>query len=211
MELHALVLAGGAGSRFGGRKLLAPWKGGVLLNGALKTAIHAPVKSVTLVTGADADDVAAAARAFVESCDQQTRLCIVHAFDHHEGLAASLRAGLDALPETSDGAFIFLGDMPLIPATILPVLADSLSSPGILAAAPVHAGRRGHPVLISRLVFSQMAALTGDVGARKILDQLGPSVAAIPTGDPGVLLDIDVPEDLGRAGADMDLPSRPVT
>ena len=59
--LEAIVLAGGAGARFGGDKLTAPWRGGVLIDGALGAAFAAPVRSVTVVTGADANGGAAAA------------------------------------------------------------------------------------------------------------------------------------------------------
>ena len=56
-RFEALVLAAGSGSRFGGGKLLAPWNGGVLLDGALPAAFAAPARSVILVTGADGERV----------------------------------------------------------------------------------------------------------------------------------------------------------
>jgi len=61
--LEAIVLAAGSGARFGGAKLTAPWRGGVLLDGALAAAFQAPVRTVTVVTGAD-PKVGPAARAF---------------------------------------------------------------------------------------------------------------------------------------------------
>src|SRR5687767_9122354 len=81
MELHALVLAAGTGSRFGGRKLLAPWGAGVLLHGALEAAYAAPVASVIIVTGADADAVSSVARAFATSNAPHMDQNIVHALD----------------------------------------------------------------------------------------------------------------------------------
>jgi molybdenum cofactor cytidylyltransferase len=114
LELHAIVLAAGRGSRFGGRKLLAPWNDGVLLDGALAAAMTAPVAGIVVVTGADADDVAASARGFAASRGED-RLTIVHAADFGEGMAASLRTGISHLPPSAAGAFIFLGDMPRIP------------------------------------------------------------------------------------------------
>src|SRR5689334_2211110 len=90
--LEAIVLAAGSGRRFGGGKLLAPFREGVLLAGALKAAFAAPARSVTVVVGADASKVEAA----VAGIDP--RAIVVFAPDHDEGMAASLRAGLKSLP-----------------------------------------------------------------------------------------------------------------
>jgi molybdenum cofactor cytidylyltransferase len=197
-ELHALVLAAGTGSRFGGRKLLAPWGGGVLLYGALQAAFTAPVAGVILVTGADAEAISAAARDFAATLATPLDLQVVHAPDHRGGLSASLRAGLAAVPASVSGVFIFLGDMPCIPGAIPHALADALALPDIVAAAPIHQGQRGHPVLAAASLIPQLMALRGDQGARRVLDRLGPALALVPTDDPGILLDIDEPSDLAR-------------
>ena len=195
--LEALVLAGGAGSRFGGGKLTAPWRGGVLLNGALAAAFAAPVRSVTVVTGAD-PGIEAVARAFAERTGQGARLEVVHCASHAEGMGATLRAGVASLPADAGGVFVFLGDMPLIPAAILPSLAAALAG-GALAAAPTFEGQRGHPVLFSATLLADLLALRGDQGARDVLQRLGARLELVKTDDPGVLVDIDRPGDLDRA------------
>jgi molybdenum cofactor cytidylyltransferase len=192
-----LVLAGGAGSRFGGGKLTAPWRGGVLLNGALAAAFAAPVRSVTVVTGAD-PGIEAVARAFAERTGQGARLEVVHCASHAEGMGATLRAGVASLPADAGGVFVFLGDMPLIPAAILPSLAAALAG-GALAAAPTFEGQRGHPVLFSATLLADLLALRGDQGARDVLQRLGARLELVKTDDPGVLVDIDRPGDLDRA------------
>ena len=188
-RLEAIVLAGGAGARFGGAKLTAPWRGGVLIDGALVAAFAAPVRSVIVVTGAD-PRVAGAARAFAAQIGDGPRLRLVHAADHAQGMAASLRAGIDALPPDAAGAFVFLGDMPAIPPTILQPLAEALAK-GAPAAAPVFEGRRGHPVLFGRVLFGDLCALRGDLGARGTLAKLGERVAQVESSDPGVVFDVD--------------------
>jgi len=186
----AVVLAAGSASRFGGGKLLAPWQGAPLLHAALAAARAAPVSSVTVVTGADAPAVSACARAF----DPAVRL--VHAADHAEGLAASLRAGIAGLPPETDAAFVFLGDMPRVPHAVLRPLAEAVLA-GAPAAAPVFAGTRGNPVVLGRSLFGEVAALTGDIGARPLLQQLGARLALVEAPDDGVLFDVDRREDLG--------------
>jgi molybdenum cofactor cytidylyltransferase len=189
--LEAVVLAAGSGSRFGGGKLLASWGAGLLLEGALAAAFAAPVRSVTVVIGADAEAVAAAARSF------DPRVLVVHAPDHAEGMGASLRAGIASLPPDAAGAFVFLGDMPRVPTAILRRMAEALAG-GAAAAAPVFEGRRGNPVLLSRALFPDLLALTGDAGARGVLQALGGRLALVESPDDGVLFDVDRPGDLNR-------------
>jgi molybdenum cofactor cytidylyltransferase len=193
-DLEAIVLAGGAGLRFGGGKLTAPWQGGALIDGALSAAFAAPVRSVTVVTGAD-DQVAAATRDFAARSGQSGRLKLVHCPDHAEGMGASLRTGVAGLPADAGGAFVFLGDMPLIPPSILPRLVAAIAG-GAPAAAPSFEGQRGHPVLFSARLLPQLRTLTGDQGARDVLRALGAGLVVVETSDPGVLVDIDRPQDL---------------
>ena len=188
-RLEAIVLAAGAGLRFGGGKLTASWQGGLLIHGALAAAFAAPARTVTVVTGAD-PQVGPAAQAWANEQGEGDRLRIVHADDHAEGMAASLRAGIAALPNDTSGAFVFLGDMPDIPVAILQPLADALSA-GAKAAAPVFNGKRGHPVLFGHDLFGALTALTGDAGARDVLDSLGAALALVQTRDPSVLFDVD--------------------
>ncbi len=191
-SFEAVVLAAGLGTRFGGGKLLAGWGNGVLLQGALAAAYAAPVRSVTVVTGADAEAIATVARAF--NPDTQ----IVHALDFAEGMGASLRTGVASLPHDTRGAFIFLGDMPRVPTVILGQMADAVLA-GAEAAAPVFEGRRGNPVLVSRTLFPGLLALTGDAGARGLLQALADRLALIESPDDGVIFDVDEPSDLPQS------------
>ena len=189
---HAVVLGAGAGARFGGGKLTAPFRGGALIDRALAAALAAPVEGIVLVTGADADAVAARGAG-------RARLSVVHAADHAEGMAASLRTGVAALPDDAAGVLIFLGDMPDIPTDIPPLLIAALAA-GAAAAVPVHQGRRGHPAAFARGLFPQLLDLSGDRGARLLLDGLGGRLVEIASPGAGVLLDVDTPADLKAIG-----------
>jgi len=185
----ALVLAAGQASRFGGGKLLADYRDRPLLHGALAAARAAAGDRITVVTGADAEAVAACARAF----DPAIR--VVHAAQHAEGMAASLRAGVASLAPDVEAAFVFLGDMPRVPHAVLALLAQAVAD-GAPAAAPVFAGQRGNPVVMSRSLFGDVAKLRGDVGARPILQALGARLALVDAPDDGVLFDVDERGDL---------------
>ena len=187
---HALVLAGGAGSRFGGGKLRADWRGAPLIAGAMAAAFASPASAVTLVTGADAQVEAAARAAFARPFQA------AHAADWAEGLAASLRAGWRAVPVEAQGVFVFLGDMPRTPPGVTAALVAALSE-GVAAAAPVCGGRRGHPVLATRALDARVEALRGDLGLGAVLAELGDGLALVPTEDDGVLFDVDTRDAIG--------------
>jgi len=196
MRLEAIVLAAGAASRFGGGKLLADYRGRPLLDHALDTALAAPARGVTVVLRPGD----AAALALVEA-RAEPRLRPLAAPDaaqgFDQGLGASLRTAILALPGDAEAALVLLGDMPRVPHDLAADLVQALSAgPGI--AAPVHAGRRGHPVLFARRWFADLAALAGDRGAQGVLTKAGDAIALVETDDPGVLFDVDRREDLER-------------
>jgi molybdenum cofactor cytidylyltransferase len=182
-RLWSIVLAAGAGSRFGGDKLRAPWGEGRLIDASLAATRAAPMAGVVVVTRPG--------DRLVEASD----VLVVEAADWVEGMAASLRAGIAALPRDAAGVFLFLGDMPRVPHALLPMLAEALEA-GAQAAAPTFAGRMGHPVAFSAALFSELLALAGDRGARSVLDRLGDRLVLVPAPDDGVLYDIDRPADL---------------
>jgi molybdenum cofactor cytidylyltransferase len=187
LSFHAIVLAAGSGARFGGGKLLAPCRGGALIDGALDAAMAAPVMDISVVVGADP----AVAFHAASRCGAR----IVHATDHALGLSASLKAGIAALPKDATGVLIFLGDMPLVPQAVLRPLVQAVMD-GAPAAVPVWQGRQGNPVALSALLFPQILALEGARGARSVLDGLGDQLALVEAPDGGILLDVDRPGDV---------------
>lgn len=193
---HAIVLAAGAGSRFGGAKLTALIDGEVLLHMALRTACAAPVASVRVVTGAHADAVEAAVRDFASRA--RAEVTSIRCADHALGMAASLRCGLAALPPQAAGAFIFLGDMPHVPAHLPARLLAALAG-GAQAAAPCVDGRLGHPVLITRALFEAFARGAGDGGGQLILRDLGDRLVTVAIESPDLFTDIDTTDDLANA------------
>ncbi len=185
----ALILAGGAGRRFGGGKLLADLAGAPVIRRVAEAVIGGGFAEVVVVTGAEDAPVRISLK------DIPCR--ILHAPDWAAGMAATLRTGITALSPETRGAFVFLGDMPLVPVALCPLLAEAAESSGY-AARPRLAGKPGHPVAFTRAAFSDLLALEGDKGATALL-QGRADVAYLDTADSGVLLDIDTPDDLAAA------------
>lgn len=187
----AIVLAAGLGTRFGGAKLLAPFQGRPLIAGALAAALESPAASVVIVIGTDDAQLEATALNLGHGAEVR----VVKVTDPARGMGASLAAAARATPTDLDGVFVFLGDMPLVPASVPEALAAALSGPDRIVA-PIHTGQRGHPVLFGGDWIPALRSLDGDSGAQALIRQAGDRFIAIETGDPGVLFDVDCPEDL---------------
>jgi molybdenum cofactor cytidylyltransferase len=192
VTLAAIILAAGRSSRFAdGYKLLADFRGRPILTHVLELTRDFPLADRVVITGAECGAVEALARA--------AGFRTVHNPDFEGGLSTSLKAGIAALPPEIDGAFILLGDMPLIARETLASLAKSAQdAPEMAAFVPVFASEWAHPVLLMRRIFPALAALSGDQGARKLL-QSRSDIRPVPVDDPGSLADIDTRDDLVRA------------
>ena len=190
----ALILAAGAGRRFGGdgggAKLLADCAGAPVIRRTAEAVLAGGFDSVLVATGAAHQAIAAA----LEGCDCR----IVPTPDWEEGMAASLRRGLAALAPEAKGVFVFLGDMPLVPVDLCGSLAQLASEAGY-AARPRVAGQPGHPAAFTRAAFADLAQLSGDVGAAALLKGRTEGVAYLDTEERGAVLDIDTPADLAEA------------
>lgn len=188
----AVVLAAGAGQRFGGGggKLVAPLAGVPVIRRTLEAVLSAGFGEVVVATGAAHDALAAALEGL--ACR------LVPAPDWEEGMAASLRSGLGAIAPDSKGVFVFLGDMPLVPAGLCRALAALAGAAGY-AARPRVAGVPGHPAVFTRAALPDLMQLRGDVGAAALLKGRRDGVAYLDTEASGAVLDIDCPDDLAAA------------
>jgi molybdenum cofactor cytidylyltransferase len=187
--IGGLVLAAGEGRRFGGAKLVAELNGRPLLEHAIEAmlAVQA-IDPVAVVLGAHADEVAA--RTDLGGVD-----AVVLCEDWREGIAASLRCGVDALAE-ADAILVTLGDQPFITPQVIAAILDQADAPPPAARA-TYDGKPGHPVLIKRELFGAVNDLRGDAGARDLLAAGG--VREVECGHLSRGDDIDTHEDLEAA------------
>lgn len=187
----ALILAGGAGRRFGGGKLLAPLAGQPVIRRTAEAVAAAGFAELIVATGAEDAGIRAALDGI--TCR------IVHAPDWAEGMAASLRTGIATLAPNAAGVCMFLGDMPLVPVNLSATLIEAASAAGY-AARPRVAGKPGHPVALTRAAFADLMRLEGDQGATMLLKtRRSGGVAYLDTAEAGALTDIDSPADLAAA------------
>ena len=182
--IAGLVLAAGAGTRFGQPKQLAELDGRPLLEHSIRAMIAARVERVVVVLGAGADQVIAR----VDAQGAEFRVCA----RWDEGQSASLACGLAAVSDC-EAAVITLGDQPrMTPEAIQRVIAARAE--GVDAVRATYAGDPGHPVLLEQRLFDRMRDVTGDHGARNLL--LSVHTREVACEDLGGGEDVDTPEQL---------------
>jgi molybdenum cofactor cytidylyltransferase len=178
-----LVLAAGAGTRFGERsKLLAELEGRPLLEHAVAAACAvSELERVAVVIGAAAEEILAR----VDFMRAEPVVCS----DWNEGQSASLRCGIEFLTREADVSrvIVTLGDQPRVSPALIARFVNE--PPGTRA---VYDGVPGHPVVLGPVQLRAIAGVRGDKGARELLQ----GGNTIECGDSSAVRDVDTPEDL---------------
>ncbi|WP_295879171.1 nucleotidyltransferase family protein [uncultured Thiohalocapsa sp.] len=188
-RLCALLLAAGAGRRFGADKLSAPLADGTpVAVAAARSLLAAGCETLAVVRCAQTGIGPELARLGVRlAACTDVRLGMGHS------LACGVRASADAT-----GWLVALADMPYVQPASIAAVAAALAA-GAPIAAPRCAGRRGHPVGFAAGFRAQLLALRGDQGARGLLRTHADRIVSVNLDDPGILQDVDVPGDLPSA------------
>lgn len=189
-SISGVLLAAGQGRRFGADKLLQPLADGTPVAVAAARALRAACPDSLAVLRPEQDALAVLLEA--------EGLAVVRCTAAHGGMGHSLAAGV-AASVGADGWLVALADMPRIQVATLGRVAAAIAG-GAALAAPVFAGRRGHPVGFAARWQSALLALEGDEGARAILRQHAALLHTLASDDPGVLQDVDTPADLAALG-----------
>ncbi len=195
--VFAVILAAGRSTRFGGDKLTTPLAGRAVLGRVLDTVTASAhdgiLRAVYLVTRDDTDAGATLAR--------EVGAIVVVAERAGEGLALSLRAGLDRVamsaPANGAAALIVLGDQPGLRRDVIAEVVRRWRATGAAAVRPEYAGSPGdpgHPVLLDRRIWPEVARLEGDAGLGRFLQQGAVELVQVPGRNP----DIDTPADLAE-------------
>lgn len=183
-----ILLAAGKGARFDPsgvqNKLRQRLPDGQEVAVASAKNLRAALPSVFAVVRPGCEDLAVALQA--TGCD--VAVCP----SAGEGMAASLVHAL-SLTREARGWVVALADMPYVKASTIAMLATAVAE-GVAISAPVMHGRRGNPVAFGRVHLDALLQLRGDEGARHLLRNH--AVTQVPVDDPGILQDIDTPEDL---------------
>lgn len=189
--IAGLLLAAGTSSRMGRAKQLLDWKGVPLVRHVALQALNAQLVRLTVVVGFEA--------AAVEQALAGLDVELVRNDAFAEGQATSLRAGLAALAD-ADAVAVLLCDQPLVTPTLIDRIVErwehgQRSETPPVALVPRFGEQRGNPVVLSHTLFTELQSLTGDEGARRVLQRYRSRVDWFALDDPAIVADMDTVEE----------------
>jgi len=189
-KITALVLAAGSSVRMGKEnKLLADVNGKPMIRHVIEAITGSNAHSIIVVTGHEPNKL--------KNALKDGQISFVHNPDYELGLSASLKVGLEEVPPDSDGVLICLGDMPLLTSAIINTLIRAFDPiEGRSICIPVHGRKRGNPVLWDKSYFLEMAGISGDTGAKHVLEKHADQIVEVVLDDDNILFDVDTPERL---------------
>lgn len=184
-----IVLAAGRGSRFLGadHKLAQRLGSATVFATTLRHAVATQLPVVVVTTQAFAD----VARRSVAARDVIVLPEVGTPGQEALGMGYSISSGVSAIPDAG-GWLILPGDMPMVRSDTMLEVARELADHAVVYAQ--HKGVRGHPVGFSAELYSELATLRGDEGARRLVARY-PAIG-VEVDDPGVLIDVDTEADL---------------
>ena len=189
--IAAVVLAAGRSRRMAphNKLLVVDRTGKPMIARVVDNVLSSHARPILVVTGHQAEQVQHALGG--------RPVRYVHADDYAEGLAASLKAGIAAVPEECAAAVVCLGDMPLVTGRMIDRLLSAYDpDEGRLIVLPTYRGKQGNPMLWDREFFPEILDVSGDSGARFLVGQHIEAVAEVEMADDAVLRDFDTTESL---------------
>lgn len=188
--IGAVVLAAGRSRRMGTQKLLLPIRGQPVIARIVDELQRSPLDGVWVVLGHEGGRIRDALGGrdvnFVTNPDAEG------------DMLSSVRCGLRALPEPWDAVLIVPGDQPTVASKVVAGLIRCFQITRCGIAVPTYHGRRGHPILIARQHREEILGHHEAMGLRGLLQVHSAEVGEMGVDDPGVLDDMDLPEDYVR-------------
>ncbi|MBR0679003.1 NTP transferase domain-containing protein [Roseomonas eburnea] len=190
-NVAAIILAAGRSRRMAplNKLLVADTQGVAMVARVVDNVLASHARPVVVVTGHERDRV--------EEALAGRPVIFAHAEDYAEGLSASLKTGLAALPPGAEGVLVCLGDMPLVSGPMLDRLIAAFDpEEGRAIVMPTFRGKQGNPMLWAREFLPEIMTITGDVGARHLIGRHADRMVEVEMADDAVLRDFDTTDAL---------------
>jgi len=171
----------------GQQKLLLPWAGKAVLRHIVDELDSSEIDETIVVTGGDHD--------LMIDCLKGCDVILERNRTVHEGMLSSVRTGLRKVGERAHAIMIVLGDQPSLSSSLINGVIGFWRKEASCIARPVYREGHGHPVLIPIEFREVILSDFDDVGLKGLLHQFPDRVREWSVDDPGVLIDIDTPED----------------
>jgi molybdenum cofactor cytidylyltransferase len=190
-KIAGIILAGGSSIRFGRPKQLLKLKGKYLLEYVLNAALGSELDHVVLVLGHDHQNILQA----LGSRTTHERLQVVINHRYLEGQSRSLQAGLLKIRQAFSSVMFLLGDQPMLDSNTIDHMLARFRHSAKDIGVPVCKGKRGNPTIFNRVLYDQLMAIEGDIGARDIIRTHPERVLNIELDDPLCFFDVDSQKD----------------
>lgn len=175
----------------GRNKLVLPLDGKPVLQRVLDALKGSKVDETVVVLGGGAEEVR-------RMIDLRGAKVVVNRH-YAEGMSTSIKAGLVSVSRSADAVIIVLGDQPLLSAALVDSLIHGFLAEGAPVVVPVHLRKRGNPVLFARSIFPEVMKISGDRGAKSVMEAHGDDVREVRAIGAGAAIDVDTPSDYKRA------------
>lgn len=192
-----IVLAAGMSKRLGRPKQLLNLGGKPVLERTLDACLGSRLERIYLILGYKHKEILAAISA---KADHQNLRVIINR-DYTKGQSASLRAGISEIRDTFASAMFVLGDQPLIDSSTLNLLLEHYWASDKNICAPFYKKKRGNPTIFSRMFYDEISRITGDTGARGIIENNPEQVLKIEVKRASFFHDIDTRNDYQTANS----------
>ena len=185
--ISAILLAAGQSKRMNGEnKLVKKIKGIPLIKHSVKNVLASAVDELIIVLGYQKEVVE-------KLIDKNEKIKFIFNKDFESGMASSIKTGLKQLSNNTDSFFICLGDMPMVNADIYNQLIKTKNQKDILV--PTYKGRQGNPVLFNKSMKEKIMTITGDLGAKKILELSKEKILNFEINDQAIIKGFNTQED----------------
>ena len=188
--ITAILLAAGQSKRMNGEnKLTKKIKNIPLIKCALNNILKSSINEIVVVLGYQSEIIE-------KLIDKNDKIKFVFNPNFKNGIASSIKKGIENLSKKTDAFFISLGDMPSINYDTYNKLIEYKKNQKIIV--PMFKGQKGNPVLFPKSFTKKISSIRGDYGAKKILEMNSKEVFNLEIDDPGIIKDVDIPNDFNN-------------
>lgn len=187
MILSIIILAGGRSERMGSMKQLLPWGRKTILQHLIDVAAAVKPAEMIVVLGYNAQQISEVIKS--------SPVKIVVNDEFKKGMSSSLKAAMKNISQQSDAYVFMLGDQPLVTADMLSQLLSRHASSSRGITVPVYKGIKGRPVVIAGKYREELMTLSGETGARQVIDNHPDDVLEVPVDSEEVVIDLDTQEE----------------
>lgn len=181
MKIYGIIMAAGEGRRANGNKLSRCLCGVPMLEQVICIASASHLDGLLVVTGKEKE--------FVETLAARFEVNTIHNSNYTDGMTSSLQKGVSTLPADADGFMVLLGDMPYLKPSTIDFLLQKFEKDKIII--PTYGGKGGHPPVYGIRFKKDILSITGNIGAKEVLQNNQDCIRRVDVDDAGILKDVD--------------------